>query len=51
MKKENRTAILYVRIKPSIKKRMVRDAKKLGYSLSEYIDKVLDSNHLDKVWK
>lgn len=43
-KKEKRDAILYVKVKPSIKKWLQRDYKKLGYStLSEYVDAVLSN--------
>ncbi len=41
-KKEKRDAILYVKVKPSIKKWLQKDYKKLGYStLSEYVDGIL----------
>ena len=43
-KKEKRDAILYVKVKPSIKKWLKKDYKKLGYStLSEYVDAVLSN--------
>lgn len=41
-RKERRDAILYVKVKPSIKKQLQKDYKKLGYStLSEYVDALL----------
>lgn len=41
-KKEKRESILYVKVKPSIKKWLQKDYKKLGYStLSEYVDAIL----------
>ena len=43
-KKEKRDAILYVNVKPSIKKWLQKDYKKFGYStLSEYVDTLLSN--------
>ena len=51
--KEKRTEVLYAKVKPSNKKFVRGQYKKLGYStLSEYIDTMLDEHRENTIkWK